>query len=192
MGISYIALNISLLLFPHIMYGLPIEIIKLPGYNTENGLYSTEPKIVTNFAIKEQGETEDDDKEKYTQLFSAEYIDDIANCLKAWEAELKFVNPDCSLMSLSLETKIPYHHLSYYFNTHLAIKFTDWRNKLRIENTCKEMQNGKTNALTIESIAFNSGFTAQSTFIRAFKVVTGITPRDYMKQIEKENGVDNG
>ena len=192
MGISYIALNISLLLFPHILYGLPIEVIKLPGYNTENSLHNIEPKIVTNLAVKEKGEVEDDDKEKYTQLFSAEYIDDIANCLKAWEAELKFVNPDCSLMSLSLETKIPYHHLSYYFNTHLAIKFTDWRNKLRIKNTCKEMQNGKTNALTIESIAFNSGFTAQSTFIRAFKVVTGITPRDYMKQIEKDNGVDNG
>jgi AraC-like DNA-binding protein len=102
--------------------------------------------------------------------------------------EMKYTNPDCSLISLSLETKIPFHHLSYYFNTHLNYKFIDWRNKLRIEKNCKEMQNGKCNALKLESIALNSGFAAQSTFIRAFKVVTGVTPSDYIKQIEKERG----
>jgi AraC-like DNA-binding protein len=188
MGISYIALNISLLLFPHILYGLPIEIFKSPTYNSGNGIHSAEPKIVTHVDIIEQGEIGNNDKGKYTQLFSAEYIDDIALCLKAWQEEMKYTNPDCSLISLSLETKIPFHHLSYYFNTHLNYKFIDWRNKLRIEKTCKEMQNGKCNALKLESIALNSGFAAQSTFIRAFKVVTGITPSDYMKQIEKERG----
>ena len=187
-GVVYIALNISLLLFPHILYGLPIEIFKSPTYNSGNGIHSAEPKIVTHVDINEQEEIGNNDKGKYTQLFSAEYIDDIAHCLKAWEVEMKYTNPDCSLISLSLETKIPFHHLSYYFNTHLNYKFIDWRNKLRIEKTCKEMQNGKCNALKLESIALNSGFAAQSTFIRAFKVVTGITPSDYMKQIEKERG----
>lgn len=185
-GISYIALNISLLLFPHILYGLPIEIIKLSSNTIENGINTTRPTIVTNLATNEQVDIENDDKGKYTQLFSAAYIDDIANRLIAWEGEMKYTNPDCSLISLSLETKIPFHHLSYYFNTHLNYKFIDWRNKLRIENTCKDMQNGKCDSLTIESIALHSGFAAQSTFIRAFKIVTGVTPSDYLKQIEKE------
>jgi AraC-like DNA-binding protein len=64
-------------------------------------------------------------------------------------------------------------------NEHLNKSFTDFINELRIE-VSKEYLVTKGN-LTIESIGYESGFNSKSTFFKAFKKFTGITPLQYQK-----------
>jgi AraC-like DNA-binding protein len=86
---------------------------------------------------------------------------------------------------LAIAIKVPLHHLSYYFNDILKIKFTDWRNDLRIAYAINLMNSASMDTLTLEAIAEQSGFTSRSTFIRAFKNKTTLIPRDYIKQLKK-------
>ena len=183
-GIVYIALNVSLLLFPHILYGLPVEVFKPPVLVIDEKRISNETSSFTKNTKNKEVEIVNDVKLKFTQLFSPEYLSNIKELLEQWELEEKYINPECNLNSLSVEAKIPLHHLSYYFNSFINVKFTDWRNKLRIKYACKEMQSGKLDILTIEALAFQCGFSAQSTFIRAFKSYTGLTPSEYINQLK--------
>lgn len=95
--------------------------------------------------------------------------------------EKNFLDPEYKLLQLSSGSSIPMHHLSYYFNTVKEISFADWRNKLRIDSALELMGNGTNSGLTLNAVALKCGFTAASTFIRAFRQFTGKTPSDYMK-----------
>jgi AraC-like DNA-binding protein len=183
-GIVYIALNVSLLLFPHILYGLPIEVFKPSVLGIDEKSISNETSSFPENTKTKEVEIVNEVKLKFTQLFSPEYLSNINELLEQWELEEKYISPEYNLNSLSVEAKIPLHHLSYYFNSFINVKFTDWRNKLRIKYACKEIQSGKSDRLTIEALAFHCGFSAQFTFIRAFKSNTGLTPSEYINQLK--------
>jgi len=183
-SIAYVLLNLSLLLFPHILYGLPIESVHSFGVLTEQNSRTLNPLQLSDISVKRNEEMNDDGKQKYSQLFSPEYLATIKEKLLQWESECKYVNQDCDFGSLSKETKIPSHHLTFYFNSFINFKFIDWRNKLRVNYACKIIESGEVELITIEALALQCGFSAQSTFIRAFKTFTGLTPSDYFKQLK--------
>jgi AraC-like DNA-binding protein len=183
-GVVYIALNVSLLLFPHILYGLPVEVFIPSVFGRKENSIAIETSSFSDSTKTEESEIANELKLKFTQLFSPEYLLNMKELLEQWELEEKYINPDFNLNSLSVEAKIPLHHLSYYFNSFINVKFTDWRNKLRINYACKEMETGKSNDITIEALAANCGFSSQSTFIRSFKTYTELTPSEYIKQLE--------
>lgn len=187
-SIAYILLNGSLLLFPHILYGLPIESTRIFVGSTVQNIKLGNNLPLSDISIKESEYNSEDVKLKYSQLFSPEYIAKINAYLGQWEKEGLFTKPEFNLNSLAVDAKIPLHHLSYYFNTYIKLKFTDWRNKLRIEFACREIQSGRVDSITIEALALNCGFASQSTFIRAFKSFTNLTPSEYIKQCEQIEG----
>jgi len=183
-SIAYVLLNVSLLLFPHILYGLPIESVHSFEVLTAQNSRKLDHLQLSDMSFKENEEINDDGKQKYSQLFSPEYLATIKEKLQQWELEGNYVNQDCDFGSLSKETKIPSHHLTFYFNSFIKIKFIDWRNKLRVNYACKIIESGEAASITKEALAFQCGFSAQSTFIRAFKTFIGLTPSDYFKQLE--------
>jgi AraC-like DNA-binding protein len=73
--------------------------------------------------------------------------------------------------------------LTYYFNDIKNISFSDWRNSLRVAYGLGLLRQGEASNLTLEAISVKCGFASQSTFIRAFKNVTGTTPSAYLKTI---------
>jgi AraC-like DNA-binding protein len=117
-------------------------------------------------------------------LFCDDYIAEIKilieNCIK----EGCYLQADCSLSTFSTTVDVPAHHLTYYFNDIVKIKFTDWKNDLRIAYAMNLMNSASMDTLTLEAIAEQSGFTSRSTFIRAFKNKTKLTPSDYIKHIK--------
>ena len=92
-----------------------------------------------------------------------------------------FLTVDYKLLQVSIESGIPTHHLTYFFNELKKISFSDWRNNLRIEHALALIHQGEINNFTLEAISVKCGFTSQSTFIRSFKNVTGTTPSNYLK-----------
>ena len=176
-GVGYVLLNIALLLFPHIFYGLPVL---LEGIRLEEGSSSS---------LHKTGEAEADRSEaKYNGPYPAStasfYRDKVENALTLWIGTKVYVSKDVSLHELSIAIDIPAHHLSYYFNQVLQQRFTDWKNKLKIEYACARIQEGALQKQTIESLAMECGFNSKPTFNRAFRELTGQTPSAYAEKID--------
>jgi AraC-like DNA-binding protein len=182
-SIVYIGMSTVIFFFPHIMYGLPIG-LKL---DTKDLQKAKEQK--TSFTTNEEHDflSQEDqitlEKKNDLQLFTHEYIQTIGASLASFVESKVFLNTDFMLITISNESRIPAHHLSYFFNNIKKISFSDWRNNLRIEEAKILIRQGETDNFTMQSIALRCGFTTQSTFIRAFKNVTGITPSAYLKSV---------
>ena len=180
-SIIYIGMNMTVMFFPNIMYGLPFDhnnklatkaILLSLGSNSKESLEGT-PKVIP-IHKPYSNKTE-------LQLFSDEYIADIEQLLQQSIDKQTYLQPDCSLIKISNEIGIPAHHLTYYFKNFVNSSFSDWRNQLRVEYAIGMLYKGSSNQLTLEAIGSKAGFASASTFIRSFKKVTGKTASDYLK-----------
>jgi AraC-like DNA-binding protein len=174
-ALIYLVFNFSLVLFPQILYGLPIP--KLVMYHhdvaiatnpTENRTENVDPIIENKTAL-------------VNSFFSNDYELEIEAAINNWIAEKKYLEENATLITVSTFTTIPVHHLSYYFNVVQKVKYTNWRNSLRIEYAKKQIDSGLNKSITLEALSIESGFSSQSTFIRSFKNVLGCTPSEYIK-----------
>ncbi len=175
----YLAINFSLVLFPQILYGLPISKLVI-----EPNSVNQDAKQIRNLT----NSTFFTNKNKLllvNTFFSNEYKIEIEIAIQNWTTEQKFLDKNASLSSVAIYTNIPAHHLSYYFNSILKIKYTDWRNSLRVEFAKKQLDSGFTKSATLFLLSFASGFNSQYTFNRSFKRIVGCTPSDYLKTIQQ-------
>ena len=182
-AIIYVGMNMTVLFFPHIMYGLPFDhnnklatkafLLSL-GSNSKESLEGT-PNVIP-IHKPHSNKTE-------LQLFSDEYIANIEQLLQQSIDKQTYLQPDFSLIKISNEIGIPAHHLTYYFKNFVNSSFSDWRNQLRVEYAIRMLYKGSSNQLTLEAIGLKAGFASASTFIRSFKKVTGKTASDYLESI---------
>jgi AraC-like DNA-binding protein len=93
-----------------------------------------------------------------------------------------YLNPDFNLSTMSADTDIPVHHLSYYFNEHLNINFNTWKNDHKINHIIFLIENGSNEMLTLDALAKQAGFGSRTTFFNAFKQKTGLTPSEYLNK----------
>ena len=183
-SIVYVIMNMILMIFPHIMYGLPIEVKESMFANdfqeieNENETRSTE---LIEDVLVETDLAEPIAKKELPLLFSSDYVEKIESEINEIIKNEKYLEPHFKLSNIPSISGLPPHHLTYYFNTILNVTFSDWRNKLRIEYAIHLLKDGQLNHLTLEAISEKIGFSSQSTFIRAFKLHTGKTPSDYVK-----------
>jgi YesN/AraC family two-component response regulator len=97
-----------------------------------------------------------------------------------------FLRPGYSLKDLAEDVKIPLHHLSAFINQYYGVHFNDFINRYRV-NYFKEMlftDEWKTKKL--EAIAEESGFGNRNTFTIAFKKLSGQSPSEYIKHLQKD------
>ena len=183
-SIVYVAMNMAVMFFPHIMYGLPIEVKENEEERKEEG--ATDPGIrpapvETDFETTASA-SKNLIKEK-PLLFSDEYIAVIETALQDCLAQKGFTDVDFTLTSLTTASGLAPHHLTYYFNQILNTSFTNWRNQLRIEYSQELINHNATDNYTLEAIGKRAGFSSYSTFVRAFKLFAGKTPTEYAKLV---------
>ena len=181
-SVIYVLMNMTVMFFPHILYGLPFE------FKKQDEVVDESFDMGDELSISEETETvQADPPEKHIaagapQLFSDEYIEKISDVLEKIIKQGLFLKPDFLMLSITEREGLPVHHLSYYFNSILKTSFTEWRNNLRIQYAKKLMEQGSNTSFTLSGIADKCGYNTPSTFIRAFKQYTGKTPREYMKK----------
>jgi AraC-like DNA-binding protein len=161
--IEFIILIFGLILNPKILYNLP------------QAKESLEVRSV-----------EVPDSEKSTvEIFSLDidYIEKIRLLIKNWKEELKFLDVDSSISSLSKDINLPTYHVTYFFTYVNNEKYIDWRNRLRVEHAIHLMNRKTGYNKTIESMGKECGFRSYATFIQSFKKVTGKLPKDYLKDL---------
>ena len=172
---TYLGFNFLLVLFPQILYGLPISRRIIDYDDIHNDTKPIQNNNDTTIPIIENKQA------TLNAFFSNEYELEIESVINKWIADKKYLEVNASLVTFSNYTNIPVHHLSYYFNSMLKVKYTDWRNALRIEYAKAQIDSGLNKSITLEALSLESGFSSQSTFIRSFKNVFGCTPSDYIK-----------
>ena len=161
-----LVLLLGLILFPQILYGMPVEKLRL----NDNKI---EPKALLS------SEAENDS-------FHEDYIDEIRLLLENWKKGNKFLNIDSSIYKLAEEINLPIHHVTYFFNQINNEKYIDWRNRLRVEYAISLIDNQKNFDKTIVVLGKECGFRSYATFIHCFKQVTGKLPKEYIKESKQK------
>jgi AraC-like DNA-binding protein len=194
LAFGYATLNVVLLIFPQILYGLPFERLDPIKSSTSHKVISpdiqssSEKKLPAVKMVATNANIEMADSGKsIPQFYDSEYVSLIEDLLMKSEENQQFLSPDFSLELLVGGSGIPAHHISYYFSSIAKLKFIAWRNKLRVEHAIRLMENGSSVSNTLMGIASDSGFTANNTFIRAFKNHTGVTPSEYLSNLKDKD-----
>lgn len=125
--------------------------------------------------------------QKYNKsALSTVVLDDYKNKLNHLiEIDEVFLDNELTLEVLAKKMRMPMHHLTQLFNVHLGENFNQYINKFRVEYACTLLQD-RGISMSIEQVAFNSGFNSKVSFNRHFKNITGNTPKEYMHTYKKK------
>ena len=96
-----------------------------------------------------------------------------------------YLNPELSLAEVSEALNIPRHHLTQALNTVTGKNFYTYINELRVKRFMEAVIDPKNRDFTFLSIAFDCGFNSKSTFNSVFKRITGFTPSEYLKTVDR-------
>jgi AraC-like DNA-binding protein len=108
------------------------------------------------------------------------------NVLDYLEEQKPYLDPNFSKSDLALELKISQQELTTIFDILIKLKFSDYKNKKRIEYAKELLSKGSAKKLTMDGIGKSSGFTSRSSFYAIFKAETGLTPIQYLKGLKEK------
>ncbi len=161
--IGFLILILGLVLFPRILYGIPLERESLIINASES-------------SVSEKGKIE-------TISFDEDYIEKIRLLLLNWIEQKKYLEAESTIYSLSKDIDLPHHHITYFFNNVNDEKYIEWRNRKRIEYAISLINSKKGFNKTIENLGKESGFKSYSAFIQSFKQITVKLPKNYIKDL---------
>lgn len=94
-----------------------------------------------------------------------------------------FLKKDLLIRDIADETGISVHHISSLINSEFNLHFQDYVNLKRIEYFKEKINNPEWKDLSLEGMAWGSGFKSRTTCFRAFIKHTGKSPSEYFKVI---------
>jgi AraC-like DNA-binding protein len=153
-------------------------------YTGQNLILLFFPQILfqEQFNVKTSDKSKKDPSSRPESTISEDQLENIETQIREYLQDNKpYLAQGFSLTIISQKTGIPAHQLSYYFNDHLKTSFNDWKNHLRIEHVVSEINDGKHENFTLESLASSSGFASRANFNKAFLVVMNQTPTEYIR-----------
>jgi len=166
---AFLAIPISLLFFPELLYGIP-------RYPNEN-ISSNTNKIVDNKVSPEPATIE-------IAEIEPGFVELADQIIQYIELHKPYLNPNFSVAQLAVALKVPQHHISYCFNKVFQQRFTKMKTKLRVEHAKKLLANGEHLNITIDAIGLQSGFSTRSNFFSSFKEEAGCTPTEYLQKTQ--------
>lgn len=162
--VGFLIFIIGLVLYPQILYGLPLDRTSL---------------------IINANESSVPEKEKIETIsFDEDYIEKIRLLLLNWIEQKKYLDAESTTSSLSKDIDLPNHHVTYFFNNVNDEKYIEWRNRKRIEYAMSLINSKNGYNKTIENLGKESGFKSYSAFIHSFKKITGKLPKDYIRDLK--------
>jgi AraC-like DNA-binding protein len=168
-----------MLINPEVLYGMPsktLEITSLNQYLQETQSEESDeikPEDVPQLKPKKLSLTEEQVEYMHKKLHEFMFI------------RKPFLHQKYTLQQLSSDSGFPLYQLSLYLNRTLGMNFNSYINKMRIEFLLESYKQNKEkwNKFTLEAIAREIGFNNRTSFIQAFKKVTGSNPSVYFKNM---------
>lgn len=162
------------LYYIHKFHKIEIENIS----NTSSKIKAKETDIILPYYEEENDDEYDEfNEQKYEQIYEQ---------IKCYlESKEPYLSPDFRISQMAFELNINVVYLAKAIRYKKEMNFNNLINFYRIERV-KKLIEDNASKYTIEYIYLSSGFKSQSSFNRAFKLHTGITPSEYYKTIENE------
>lgn len=96
------------------------------------------------------------------------------------ENEKIYTNPELTLTVVAEQLGTNRNVVSVIINQGFDMNFNDYINLKRVEAVIDQIKAGKHEQRSLLAIAFDTGFNSKSTFNRAFKKHTSLTPKQYV------------
>ncbi|HLV32540.1 MAG TPA: helix-turn-helix domain-containing protein, partial [Chitinispirillaceae bacterium] len=137
--------------------------------------------------VREEKDAAKEDQKKYeTSHLTAKRSKEIEKLLKDHvESSKIYLNPDLKLQGLAAAINCAPHDVSQVINQNLNQSYYEFINRYRIEAVKKLMADQSYKKYTLLAIAQECGFNSKTSFYRAFKKLTGLTPVQYQNQLSK-------
>ena len=97
------------------------------------------------------------------------------------QEEKPFLDNELRLGTLATQLQTSTHHLSQVINEQLNQSFSDFINSYRIEAAKKMLADPRQKQVYIINIAYAAGFNNKTSFNKAFKEQTGMSPSEFRK-----------
>ncbi len=98
---------------------------------------------------------------------------------------------ELSLSILANEINSTTNKLSWVLNNIYKKTFYELVNEYRVQDFLERLEKNDHKEFTLLSIAFDVGFNSKSTFYKAFKEITNLTPTAYIKNVENSKKTKN-
>ena len=99
------------------------------------------------------------------------------------QRERLYTNPELTLSDTAHYLNIHPNYLSQVINSVTKKNFYDYINSQRVEEFNRIVKESKNQKFTLLSLAFECGFNSKTSFNRNFRKVTGLSPSQYLKQM---------
>ncbi|MEO1384237.1 MAG: AraC family transcriptional regulator, partial [Bacteroidota bacterium] len=111
-----------------------------------------------------------------------------AEALPEWKEKISHIfesasvyqNPSLTITDLSRLLNTNRNIVSKVINQEFHMNFNDFVNTKRVEAVIEKLQKGEHTKNTLLGIAMDCGFNSKTTFNRAFKKYTALTPKQYI------------
>lgn len=152
-----------------------------------------ENDVVETSGDKDMETLEDKDKEKPSSnnhAMGPAATDEILVAVKEVMSRPEiFCNAGFSLDQLSRMSGYNSKYVSIVINQRIGKNFRQWLAECRIRQACLIIsRNAGKNELSVEGVADEVGIRSRSNFSMMFKQVTGISPKEFLKQAREVNG----
>ena len=115
-----------------------------------------------------------------TSPLSSQRADEIEReLLTAMEEKELYLNPRLKISDMADVLQVPSHHLSQVLNDRMNTSFYQLVNSYRVERSKQLLQTDRIQQVSIQGIGYECGFSNKTSFYRAFKKFTGMTPAEY-------------
>lgn len=121
-------------------------------------------------------EENENDREKYIGIYG--------RILDYFEKEKPYCNPDFTISQLAAAINSNVTYISKAINIERDINFNILINTYRINRIKDMLESDYQNKYTIQHIYMSAGFRHQSTFNKIFKQIEGVTPSEYIKNMQ--------
>ena len=156
--------------------------IAITGYsNTLKTTLKLGSSVLDNFAPSENDQSPETKNDPEDSLALQEWKDKIT---QLFETDNTYKNPNLTLSDIANLLNTNRNIISKVINQEFDMNFNDFVNKKRAEAVILMLQNGEHSNNTLLSIALDCGFNSKTTFNRAFKKHTSLTPKQYISKYQ--------
>ncbi len=147
----------------------------------QNHIKNTERDIKQRYSDETTDNARDQSKYRFSPLDDARLLVWSSRILDYMKEEKPYTDPDFSMEDMSQALDISRNYISQTLNQHMNTNFYNLVNSYRIADIQSEIKNQADERLNFLNLAYKYGFNSKSTFQKAFKSATGMTPSQYHK-----------